>query len=243
MQFGFGSGLLWAARQDIANATPVRFGALQDVTIDFDGELKDLFSQYTFPIDVARGKTKITGKAKFARISAIQFNSLFFGSTVSSAQNLIASDEAGTIPGTPFAVTVTNGATFLLDLGVRDGITGVPLTLVASAPATGQYSVATGGVYTFAAADTTKAMLFDYAYTAATGKKVAVSNQLMGSSPRFKIILNQQYEGTQTTLILYSCASNKLSFPTKLDDYVIQELDFSAYQNAGGQVYEFSASE
>jgi len=242
MQFSFGSGLLWGSRTDVANSTPVRFGAMQDVSVDFDGELKELFSQYTFPVDVARGKTKITGKAKMAQIIAVQFNNLFFGGTASTGQNLVASDEAGTIPGTPYQITVANGATFLLDLGVRDGTTGLPLTLVASAPATGQYSVATGGVYTFAAADTTKTVLFDYAYTAVTGKKVHVNNQLMGSSPRFKLVFNDTYEGNQMTLILYSAASNKLSFATKLDDYTIPELDFSAYQDAGGNVYEFSSA-
>lgn len=245
MQFGFGSGLLWAVRSDIAGSTPIRFGALQDVTIDFDGELKDLFSQYTFPIDVARGKTKITGKAKFARISAVQFNTLFFGGTTATGQNLVSSDEIGTVGSATPTVTIANGASFALDLGVRDGTTGSPLTLqTGTAVAVGEYAVGSLGVYTFNTAAAGSSMLFDYMYTTGTaGKKVTISNQLMGASPRFKVVLNQQYEGKQMTLILYQAASNKLSYPTKLDDYVIEELDLSAYANSAGQVYEFSASE
>jgi hypothetical protein len=41
---------------------------------------------------------------------------------------------------------------------------------------------------------------------------------------------------------LFACTSTKLTFATKIDDYTIPELDFSAYANSAGQVYEFSAS-
>ena len=45
MQFGFGSGVMFAVRQDVANSTPVRFGAMQEVNIDFSGDTKMLYSQ------------------------------------------------------------------------------------------------------------------------------------------------------------------------------------------------------
>ncbi|MFH4180992.1 hypothetical protein WDA55_23325, partial [Acinetobacter baumannii] len=51
---------------------------------------------------------------------------------------------------------VPNSGTFVKDLGVTDAI-AIPLKRVASAPATGQYSVdAATGAYTFAAADVGK---------------------------------------------------------------------------------------
>jgi len=242
MQFAFGSGLLWASRNDVANSTPIRFGALQDVTIDFDGEQKELFSQYTFPIDTARGKTKITGKAKLAQISAVQFSNLFFGTAPTTGQTLIANDEIGT-PTTTYVVA--NGTNFMFDLGVRYQSTGLPLTLVAGAPTTaGTYSVAGTGTYTFFTGDSGKTMLFDYAYNSATtGQSILVQNQLMGFSPRFQATFVEKYENNTMTLLLYACASTKLALASKLDDYMIPELDFTAYANPGGQVYLFSTTQ
>lgn len=242
MQLAFGSGLAWGSRNDIANGTPVRFGALQDISIDFAGDVKELYSQYQFPIDTARGKVKITGKAKIARISAVQYNALFFGAAQTTGQKLESYDEAGTVPTTPFQVTVANGATFVADLGVRKASTGEPLILVASAPATGQYSVAAGGVYTFAAADTTIPMLFDYCYSVSTGFTVTGTNLLMGSAPRFGLTFYDTYEGSSITMRLFACISSKATLGTKIDDYLIPELDFQAYANAAQQVYEFSTT-
>lgn len=243
MQYAFGSGLLWASRTDIANATPVRFGAMQDVQIDFSGELKELYGQYQFPLDTARGKVKITGKSKLAQISAVQYNSLFFGQSTATGQHVVADGETGTVPAaTPWQITVANGANFVVDLGVRWADTGLPLNLVAASPATGEYSVATGGVYTFATADAGKSVLLDYVYSLTTGTTITGVNTLMGASPRFTATFNNTYEGNQLTLRLFACTSTKLTFATKIDDYTIPELDFSAYANSAGQVYEFSAS-
>ncbi len=319
MQFAFGSGLLWASRTDIANATPVRFGALQDVSVDFDGELKELYSQYQFPIDVARGKTKITGKAKLARISSIQYNNMFFGQTVTTGQKLTAYDEADTtsaggtgttnattasssavlhFTSTPAScvvgcivtdttspavitagsfiiavtattatmnqnaagagvgatdalvfspvVTVANSANYIVDLGVRYSATGNPLALTTAAlvlsAGLGNYALTFPGSYAFSPADLSVAMLFDYVYSTTSGQTVTGNNLLMGSSPRFIMTFSDNYESQTATLRLFACASTKLSFATKIDDYVIPELDFSAYANAAQQVYEFTAA-
>lgn len=73
--------------------------------------------------------------------------------------------EANTVPAAgPFTRTVAHASEWVLDQGVKKA--GVPMTAVASAPATGQYSVA-AGVYTFAAADANAAILISYRYLAA----------------------------------------------------------------------------
>ena len=66
-------------------------------------------------------------------------------------------------PG-PYTVTPTTDGYAIVDNGVTFVATGVALTLVGGVPITGQYSFA-NGVYTYAAADTTKAvtMAYDYA--------------------------------------------------------------------------------
>ena len=61
MMTEFGSGVVWGiptinlAGNNVVNPTPVPFGALQDVSVDFAFSVKELYGQYQFPIDVARG--------------------------------------------------------------------------------------------------------------------------------------------------------------------------------------------
>jgi hypothetical protein len=81
-------------------------------------------------------------------------------------EETLVDDESHPIPATPFQVVVTGAATFLRDRGVTDA--GVPLTRVASSPATGEYSVdSLTGTYTFAAADTGDTVLISYSTAAA----------------------------------------------------------------------------
>src|SRR6266403_6044065 len=100
LEVGFGSGLMYSTRTDINNPTPRRLGIMQDINISFSGDPKELFGQYQYPVDVARGKTKISGKAKFAQIQINMWNDFFFGQTVTAGQNLTAFNEAKTVPTT-----------------------------------------------------------------------------------------------------------------------------------------------
>lgn len=239
-QFMFGSGLLYGTRADTSNNTPRLFGTMQDVSVDFDGEIKELFGQFTFPVDVARGKTKISGKAKFATVAGEIYNDLFFGQTLTTGQKAFAYQEAHTIPAPagPYTVTVTNAALVpLTDLGVTRVSDGVAFTLVASLTASGQYMVNTStGVYTFHSTDASVPMYFNYAYTAATGAQIAVNNPFMGTTPRFSAVFAETFESQQVVFTLLNCVASKLMFSTKIDDYTIPEMDFSAFANAAGNV-------
>jgi len=250
--FGFGSGALWgtpltdATGAAISNPTPVLFGTLQDCSVDISGDNKELYGQNQFPEVVARGKTKIQCKAKFARINGLLLNSLFFGQTVTSSIVSDYYDTVGsTIPGTPYQVTPTvpNSGTWSRDLGVRDA-NGNPMVRVASAPATGQYSVS-AGVYTFAAADTATTVFISFAYTASstTAKTSTVSNLAMGAVPTFRADLSNGLNGKSISLSLFSCVASKLQFATKTDDFNIPEFDFSAFANSSGQVLQWGTSE
>jgi hypothetical protein len=70
MQLSFGSGALWGERTDVTGSGigPRQFGVLQDIQIDFDWTDKELYGQLQFPVAIARGQGKISGKAKFAQI-------------------------------------------------------------------------------------------------------------------------------------------------------------------------------
>ena len=134
----FGSGVLIATPSG-ANATPVQFGALQDVSLDFSFSSKQLFGQYQFPIAFARGEGKITGKAKFTDIDGPLYNACFFGQTLSPGQKLWSYNEAGAVPASsPYSYTAANAANFDADLGVVYASSGLALAKVASTPAVGQ---------------------------------------------------------------------------------------------------------
>jgi hypothetical protein len=245
MQYAFGSGSLWGINS-AANSTPMEFGALQDVTLDFSFTLKELRGQYQAPLTIARGAMKITGKAKFANISARVFNDLFFGQTSATGQVGVVKDETATVPTTPYQVTVAQNATFKQDLGVQFNATGAYLVRDATTPTlTGHYSVnESTGIYTFAAADVAKVMRIDYSYNiAATGNKTTLTNQLMGAGPTFKIILTETYNGQAVTIELNACVSNKLAFATKLEDFVIPEIDFECMADSSNAIGTISVVE
>lgn len=95
----------------------------------------------------------------------------FFGYCIPRCPQAIAlayragylTSEAWTIPTTPFQVTPTAA---LGRWGSDEGVTinGVGAIKVAAGPATGQYSVSSVGLYTFAAADAGKAAVISYGY-------------------------------------------------------------------------------
>jgi len=242
--YSFGSGVLLGTRTDIANATPVNFGLVQEVTIDETATIKELTGQFQRPVAIARGTIKTTGKAKVARISGMAFANLYYGVTPAAGQVATSFAEADTVAAvTPFTVTVANAATFVGDEGVLYATTGLPLTLVAAAPAAGQYSGASGG-YTFYLADAGKAILATYTYTVSgTGQKFTVANQLLGTTPTFQALFYTTFQGQAISLKLNNCTSNKLSFQTKLEDFILPEFDFSCFADASGNVMTWSFAE
>jgi hypothetical protein len=242
---GFGSGVMILTPSISGAVTPVQLGTMQDVSIDIAFGSKQLFGQYQFPVALARGEAKISGKCKFANIDGNVLNNIFLGDAGTTGQKYWAYQEAHSIPATPYQVTVANSAKFDADLGVTFVSNGQPLTRVASGPATGQYSVA-AGVYTFAAADTGKALLISYSYTStATGQNNIITNNLMGSALSFQVDFYQaapNVAGAQWSLRLYNCISNKLTLQSKTTDFTIPEMDFEAYANAANAVGEINTA-
>jgi hypothetical protein len=254
MQNAFGSGILVGTATVDANGnaiaagaqTPIQFGVLQEASVDFSFDLKELHGQNAFPITVARGKGKISGKAKYAQLNSLVMANLFFGQSITAGLLQAVVDQVGVaIPGTPFTITPTvpGSGTWSVDQGVLDA-SGVPMTRVVSGPTAGQYSVA-AGVYTFAAADTGKIVRISYQYTATStvARRSTITNLLMGSSPKFRADLIMPYEGKQLVLTLPNCISSKLALGTKLDDFVVPEFDFSGFSDPSGVVGFISVTE
>lgn len=226
-----------------SNPTPVQLAILQDVNVDLSFTEKQLYGAYQMPVDVARAEAKFTAKAKEAQVSAMLMASFLAGSTSATGYTAGAINEAGTIPTTPFQITVTNSATFVTDNGVVDLTSGIVMTRVASAPATGQYSVATG-VYTFATADTGHSVWISYSYTVAgSGKTVTYTNQLMGAGTSYSAYLFNIFRTKVVGVQLYAVTIPKLALPFKNTDYTIAELDLSIYADASGNVMKYFESD
>lgn len=249
-QYGFGSGILWGVQQtnaagiNIANATPVRFGVLQDISVDISFTNKELHGGNQFPLAIGRGQGKIQCKAKFGQFNGALVNSLFFGQSATTGQWLIANGESATVPtATPFAVTPANASTYAEDLGVRYSVTGLPLTKVSSVAAAGQYSVSASGVYTFFSSDASNSVLLDYRYASVIGSTIAISNQLMGYAPQFAAELMVSYSGKTMILRLNAAIGSKLSFATKLEDFTIPEFDFAAFADEANNIGTITFSE
>jgi len=243
MEFGFGSGILTGIRTDITTSTqtPVRFGALQDVSIEFSGDTKQLWATQQYPIDSARGKTKITGKAKVAEIKARMYNDLFFGQTLSTGSLKYAYNESTTLAtGTPSYTVANSASTPLVDQGVFYVANGNQLVAVSATPSSGQYTFNVGtGVYTFGSADGGSGVFMNYTYHSASGYTISGQNPFMGNTPRFQATLFQPFEGNQVVLVLNQCVASRLTFPTRIDDYVIADLDFDAFADNAGNVFSW----
>lgn len=241
----FGAGKLIAIPTNladgtaIANPTPVILGTMQDISLDLSTEIKTLYGSKRYPIAVGQGKGKTEIKAKYAEIDGAILGSLFFGKAGTAGIKAAVFDSAGTIPsGSPYTLTVTppSSGTFVADLGVMRTDTGVQLERVASAPATGQYSVA-AGVYTFAAADQGKPVAISYEYSATSGGKIwTMTNETMGYTPSFAMLLQNGYDGKNLVVKLNRCVSGKLSLPLKSDDFAIYDFEASAFADAAGSL-------
>jgi hypothetical protein len=238
--FVFGSGVLIGTPQ---GGAPINFGLAQEVTLNVSTTTKALYGQYNFPVAIGAGTRKMAGKAKMARISGQALGSLFFGVTPSAGVTQTQFGEAASVPAaSPYTYSTSLHTNFVADQGVVYAASGLPLRLVASAPAAGQYSAA-GGVYTFAAADAGAAVLISYTYANAIGgENIAVASQLIGPTISFSanLFASDPTTGKQFSVLLYNCVAEKLALGTKLEDFVLPELDFQCFANSAGQVCQLN---
>lgn len=246
MEYFFGAGSLFGRQTGVNNPTPIRFGALQNASVDFAFTNKPLFGQYQFPVDVARGTSKVSGKATFAQLNGATFNNLFFGETAALGTSPVftAIDEQQNVAAN--AATVTNNATYNEDLGVINLTTGLLMTRVASLPVgTANYAVnESTGVYTFNSAMNGVIVAISYDYTlAAGGSQLTMVNQLTGSGPQFLLVLSGSLKGKAMRLKLNAVMSSKLSLGTKLEDYMMPDFEFDAFVDTAGNLGSFNFAE
>ena len=247
----FGPGILIVQRTDITIPAPVNIGFAQEFTFDISGTIKELYGQNQWPLAVARGTIKGTGKIKAATLSGLAMAAVFYGQTNSTSNQL-----AWTIGSTftlstasTAAVQVGSSLTFDTDLGITYANSGLPLQRVSTgSEATGKYSVGSTapGLYNFAAGDTTSGaaggtpIKITYTSTTTVGQSLLLPNQLIGSTPTFQLDYYTNFnQPTSKPFVfrLYACVASKLMLPFKLEDFAIPELDFSVFANAAGNIF------
>ncbi len=175
-----------------ANPTTIPIAILKDATVADKVTKKYLRGQFKYAVDAGEGPVETSIKIKGADFRASTLAMVLAGTTSASGSIMPVTGEAAVIPSSPFQVTVANSANFVEDGGVLDLTTGKWLTRVASAPATGQFSVA-AGVYTFAAADVGHNLSIVYSFTSVGGTTLSYANQVMGPSTGFKVRVYNQY--------------------------------------------------
>lgn len=236
----FGAGRLYVQRTDVMPATPIEFGVLQGCDWDFSHTTKPLMGTNQIAVFIARGEGKYTMKAKSGLMSGTVINELFFGQTLVGGQTALAVAVAGTVPASStytITPTVPNSGTFLADQGVSYA-NGLPLQLVASVSAAGQYSQS-GGVYTFDSLDAGASVVISFTYTmTGAGQKIALTNQAMGTTPYFSGVFRNRdpRSGLFNTLVINRMTSSKLTLSSKTGDYEIPEFDAEVMDDGTGNI-------
>jgi hypothetical protein len=246
----FGTGTLVGVRTDLGVgvlATPVRFGDLQEISLDVKFSKKSLKGQKQFDLDTARTGGEISCKAKMARFSGKTIGDIFFNETVATGSRKMADLEAHTIPhDTSYVATTTypvGHATAIVDLGVLRASDLAPFTRVTAPDATLEYSmVEATGVYTFDVADKDVPVLITYTYAQTTGVSFEMTNRTMGTAPYFQMFLQGSYEGNEMFVNLYRVSSGSINFSQKQEDYMVPECEFHPMDNGAYKIGYLSFS-
>jgi hypothetical protein len=231
----FGSGVLFG-KPSAGNLpllpTPLKFGILQEASVDFKGDLKKLFGQYQFPVATARGKLECNIKGKLAVFDIRLLNQLYFAQTEATGYNLIVDGEAHTVNAA--AATVTN-TPIVEDWGIVDSVTGQNFQYNSNTASlvVGQYNVnLTTGVYTFAAGDNGRKVKISYTYFVNSGVSIQLANQLMGYAPELSMFLYNRFRNKYLAFELNDVTLGSISVPTKLEDFWIMDFDGAANADA-----------
>lgn len=239
----FGTGDVYAL---VSGITPTKLGVLQDIEIDIAAANVELYGQYQFPVASARGKGKISGKAKMGQFDVNLFNSLYYGGslTVGTFEKEVSNDPLTAGASAPSA-TPTISSVAITDLGLFYASNGVQLTYsTAAAPTIGNYAKASsvGAPYVVSTAESAAtSFLANYSYAATTGNQLAVTNQLMGVNPVFELHLFAGFSDfsgrTLQSIKLNRCVSTKFNMPLKNSDFEVVDFEFEAFADSSGGLF------
>lgn len=190
-----------------------------------------------FPIGTVEGDREGTIKFTNNKFN-LDMLSIAMGASVARTTSItnMMLDEVATIPAvTTYTITAAKSTTALATHALAKtkvffSATHTPLTNVASAPAAGEYSYASG-VFTFAVADAGKGVFLDYLYTVADGDKATLLPTAL--SVPVEIYHNGSFvdDVTGATMNIQTHAPNviangELSFDRKRGGASVHDLSF-----------------
>lgn len=219
------------------NPTPRKVAVIQDVSIEIKRDLKELYGEERYAVDVASGNESIGGKYKSGEFDPSWLSENFLGANRTTGTLELVRREPGTV--TTGAVTVAGAADFSEDYGVVDA-DGEPLTRVAATPAVGQYAVDEGtGIYTFNSGANGSTLYFNYLKEVEDGETYTVNNSLAGDSVYCSLFLfKTSRTGKQFGLRLANATFESASFGFKLNEHTMPEGSFKGFANSAGKVFE-----
>jgi hypothetical protein len=225
----------------------MKFGLIQEVSVDFKGDLKKLYAQQQFPVSTARGKMDVAIKGKLAVQDMNLFNQMFFAQAQSAGYNQVVDGEQHTISATSQVVT---NIPVVQDLGVAYVKTAAGVVsgqqfirdstnVAATVTAAGHYCGPnlTSGSYALNAADNGAILAFSYTYSQNTvGSSIALAGQLMGFAPELSMLFYNRFRNKFLAIQLNDVTLGTISFPSKLEDFWVSDIEGSANLDAAGNL-------
>lgn len=157
-----------------ANPDPIHLAEIESLDLNVTEEDGDLTDNTGDVIDSFTVKRVVEGSISLKAVTPALISVATRGVVV-TAGGKYGYSQTGTIPTTPFQITVTEGATFADDLGVIDLTSGKPMLCGATSTGANVYAVSAAGVYTFNTADAGHSVLINYRATkSAQGATAAV---------------------------------------------------------------------
>lgn len=224
-----------------ADGSAAEFGTLQDISVDFKINLKELHGRGQDAVYVARGKRTVDIKGNFAAINAPAINQLLNGTLSTGMRKVIDPAPVFTIPdATPYEVTlgtVPQSGTFnklLVVYDVSNPQIAVPMKLVTGTPMAGQFTFnADTKKLTFASADAGKNIQVLYDYTISTvGQTITLTNNPMGAGSAFQLELFTTLAGYQLNMVLVNCMTAGTNLNMKMEDYLIPSFEAKAFSSS-----------
>jgi hypothetical protein len=216
------------------HAAPTSFPVLQEVSVEFKGDLKELHGQYQYALDILRGKVKVTGKGKMIVPTPDVLSQIFFGLDTTEGVNRPVFNESHA----PSSSVAPTHGTANASLGVINGDTGNAMRPITSGtPEVGEYKFTaavagtpgTPAAYVFATGETATSVLLSYTWPDSTnGVTLEITNQMIGMAPQMSMALFNTYKNKLYSLTLNAVVLGSFSIPTKQEDHWISDFDFQA---------------
>ena len=219
------------ANIDLAVISSLKFDH-EEEDVDLEGDGLDVLDSYV-------ASRKVTGTIEVSEFSSKLVNMVTTGVTVTPSLSKIGATHSAVVPTTPFQITPpATGGTWDTTLVVVDLTAGKQLTQVASAPATGQFSV-TAGVYTFASADTGHTIFFRYRLASAAAgvqAKVAAASG-GGASAKYQLHCYNGNAGKNSGIYIPAARIPGFSAAFEKKGWVKTTLKWKAMIDANNDLY------